>query len=115
MIPKDAVRIQNALLSRFSSYILIIQFGLGAVEAVTAGLGTGVNVSMGVNVTVGLMVGGAVGVSVGTAVVGRIIGDVGVGGGSGVKRKVDMSASRPKMPTMIGMAYLRSMGGVAIL
>ena len=88
------------------------------------GLTVEVSVSVGDSVTVALCE--AVGLTVGVLVsvmklsvaVGKIEVEVcvtvGVGGADGVKRKLEINASRRRMPMMIGKAYLRSSMGKVV-
>jgi len=87
---------------------------------VNVGFSVGVLVGVDVCVTVALTVGACVAVGVlGSGVkmitvvlVGKItVGvcvAVGVGGTGGVKRKLEINASKRRMPIIIGKAYLRS-------
>ena len=81
------------------------------------GFSVGVPVGMDVCVTVSLRVGLIVGVWVSvTPITGVRVGKiivgvevaVGVGGVEGVKRKLEINASKRRMPIIMGKAYLRS-------
>lgn len=78
---------------------------------VSVRVGVNVIVVLAVGLTVGLAVAGSVGVKTTRGVVdGKPVG-VNVGGVSAGIIKVDMSASRTRIPMMIGIAYLRNARG----
>ena len=73
-------------------------------ESVTVALGEGVGLCVGVSVNT------MTSVWVGTTLVGLCVA-VGVGRRGGVKKKLEISASRRRMPIIIGKPYLRSNNG----